>query len=81
MYPPLDRPFMRLEGFKVCTCLNKATFFTDLALDLPSGEKVLNSETAPQLVRLIDYTARIVNSLNDPTERGYIREKPKSLKI
>jgi hypothetical protein len=58
VYPPADRPFIRLDGFKVCTCLNHATFFTDLDLDLPSGETTFNSTTAAEFVQLIDYTAR-----------------------
>ena len=57
-YPPPDRPFLQVEGFQFCHCLNNATFFTDLVLDLPSGPARLSQNNTAEFALLLDYTAR-----------------------
>ena len=60
-YPPPDRPYMHLVGFKNCPCLENATFFTDVTLAFNGGHSELNVITAPQLVQYIDSTALYIS--------------------
>jgi Core-2/I-Branching enzyme len=59
-YPPPHRPFIHLDGFDLCACLNNATFFTDVELTLPhvQGVFTLNPETGAQVVKHIDLTTK-----------------------
>jgi Core-2/I-Branching enzyme len=64
---------MYLNGFKLCTCLNNASFFTDIPLDLPDGETDLYSGSATKVVQLIDYSVNQILSHPDRM-RHYQRE-------
>jgi len=53
---------MRLNGFRGCTCLENATFFSDLKLQIDNDEFELTPSTASRVIRYIDSAAReIVN--------------------
>jgi len=72
IYPPPDRPFLIVEGFKFCAALNKATFFTDTVIDFPSGPSPLSHGNAAEFTALVDYTARKLLERRD--RREYMRE-------
>lgn len=61
-YPPRDRPFIHLDGFNLCRCLNNASFFTDLEIQLPGGLSALSSRTARDLVEHIEWSAQRILS-------------------
>lgn len=56
-YPPPNREYIPLTGFKFCDILENSTFFTDLELDVPGIAKTLNSSNAAKLVKYIDNAA------------------------
>jgi Core-2/I-Branching enzyme len=72
IYPPPNRPFLVVEGFQFCRSLNRATFFTDIPVDFPSGPSPLTRKNIPEFTSLIDYTARKLLERRD--RREYQRE-------
>jgi hypothetical protein len=72
-YPPVDRPFMRLNNFDACSCLENATFFSDLKLQLPSGEVELNRHTATLVAQHIDSVAQEI--ISRPRWNGHIFQR------
>jgi len=72
IYPPPNRPFLSLRGFKTCSCLDGSTFFTDMPLQLPSGATQLNASTALLVVDNIDAQAdHFIRELGKGVLRSY----------